>query len=73
MGVVASHLVKDELQNQQIVHIKASASEIINSISLVYLQDKIPTFTEKSFEKYLVDTIKCMISERHAGMRVWRQ
>jgi DNA-binding transcriptional LysR family regulator len=73
MGVVASHLVKDELQNQQIVHIKASASEIINSISLVYLQDKIPTFTEKSFEKYLVDKIKSMISEGHAGMRVWRQ
>lgn len=73
MGVVASHLVKDELYNKQLVHIKASGSEIMNSISLVHLQDKIPTFTEKAFEKYLVDKIRDVISEGYAGMKVLRK
>jgi DNA-binding transcriptional LysR family regulator len=60
LAIVASHLVKDELHSDQIVHIKTSKAEIINSISLVNLQEKIPTFTEKTFEKYLVDKIKTM-------------
>ncbi|MCP3889792.1 MAG: LysR family transcriptional regulator [Desulfobulbaceae bacterium] len=62
IGVVASHFIKDELGNNQIVHIRTSKPEIINSISLVHLQDKIPTFTEKVFERYLVDKIKNMTS-----------
>ncbi len=69
MGVVASHLIKDELRRDQIIHIKSSKPEIINSISLVHLQDKIPTFTEKYFEKYLVGKIKAMISKLHDGMK----
>jgi hypothetical protein len=69
MGVVASHLIKDELRREQIVHIKSSKAEIINSISLVHLQDKIPTFTEKYFEKYLVEKIKAMTSKLHDGMK----
>ncbi len=60
MGIVASHLVKDELRNAQIVRIQTSQPDIINPISLAYLQDKIPTFTEKFFMKYLVETIKSM-------------
>jgi len=67
MGVVASHLVRDELRSGQLVHIKASESEIINSISLVHLQDKIPTFTEKVFEKFLVEKIKVMTSQTHGS------
>lgn len=62
MGIVASHFVRDEINNNQIVHIRSSKSEIINSISLVHLQDKIPTLTEKVFERYLVDRIKNMTS-----------
>ncbi len=58
MGVVASHLIKRELYGDRIVHIKTSSPEIINSISLVHLQEKIPTFTEKIFEKYLLNRIK---------------
>lgn len=60
MGIVSSHLVQDELRSAQIVHIKTSTTDIINPISLVYLQDKIPTFTEKFFERYLVEKIKSM-------------
>ncbi len=60
MGIVASHLVKEELYTGQFEHITTSKSEIINSISLAHLQEKIPTFTEKTFEKFLVDKIKVM-------------
>lgn len=73
MGVVASHLINNELRNGQIVQIKTSKSEIINSISLVHLQDKIPTFTEKVFVKYLVDKLKGLIFQDNVGMRVLRQ
>lgn len=60
MGIVASHLVKEELRTGEFVHIKTSRAEIINSISLVHLQEKIPTFTEKTFEKFLINQIKVM-------------
>lgn len=70
LGVVASHLVKDELCTGQFVHIKASSPEIMNSIALVHLQDKIPTYTEKVFEKYLVNEIKRLISQINMGMNV---
>jgi len=73
MGIVSSHLVNNELRDGQIIHIKTSKLEIMNSISLVHLQDKIPTFTEKVFEKYLVDKIKKVISQNLVGMRVLRQ
>lgn len=70
MGIVVSHLVKEELENGQIVHIKTTSSEIINSISLAHLQDKIPTFTEKVFERYLVDKIRTMIPQGNSGMKI---
>lgn len=61
LGVVASHLVKKEIQDEHIVHIRTSVSEIMNPIALVQLQDKIPTLAEKVFEKYLVEKIKDVI------------
>lgn len=61
LGVVASHLVRQEIQDKQIVHIETSAVEIMNSIALVNLQDKIPTLTEKVFEKYLVGKIRDVV------------
>lgn len=70
MGIVASHLITENLKNGSIVHITTSKPEIMNSISLVKLQDKIPTFTEKTFEKYLVVTIEKMISKHSAGMKL---
>ncbi len=64
MGVVASHLVKDELNNDQMIQISTSNLEIVNSISLVSLQDKVPTFTEKVFEKYFMEEIN-ITKENH--------
>lgn len=70
MGIVASHLITEKLRKGAIVHIKTSKSEIMNSISLVHLQDKIPTFTEKVFERYLIDKISDRISQGNDGMKV---
>lgn len=70
LGIVASHLVKTEIQNEHIVHIKTSASEIINTIALVHLQDKVPTLTEKVFEKYLVEKIRNAILQVNNGVKV---
>lgn len=67
LGIVASHLVKKEIQAEHIVHIKTSASEITNQIALVNLQDKIPTLTEKVFEKFLVEKIRNIIPQINAG------
>jgi len=58
MGMVASHMVSDEIQSDQLVCIYTSKPEIINPVSLVHLKNKIPTFSEKVFEKFLAKKIK---------------
>ena len=58
MGIVASHIVSKEIQRGQIIGIKTSKPEIRNQISLTQLQDKIPTLTEKIFEKFLLKKIE---------------
>ncbi len=62
MGIVASQLVKDELQSGRMVKIKTSEADIINSISLVQLLDKIPSLTEKTFAGFMVNRIREMIT-----------
>lgn len=58
MGIVASHIVSKEIKRGQIMGITTSKPEIKNQISLTQLQDKIPTLTEKIFEKFLLKKIK---------------
>ncbi len=60
LGIVASHLVNEEIKHGLIVPINTSRSKIINQISLVVLQDKIPTLTEKVFQKFLIEKIQSM-------------
>ena len=60
LGVIASHLVKEEIQNGQIIPINTSKPKIINQISIVNLQDKIPTLSEKVFQHFLIDQIDLM-------------
>ena len=60
MGIVASHLVKEIIQNGQIIPIITSKPAIINKISLVQLQEKIPTISEKIFKNFLVNKIQLM-------------
>lgn len=70
MGIVASHLISEHLREGTIVQIQTAKPEIINSISIAHLQDKVPTFTEKFFERFLVDKIRGEISDDNIGMRV---
>jgi len=53
MGVIASHIVKKDIKRGKIVPVKTEKKSVINRISLVQLQDKIPTLTEKTFINFL--------------------
>lgn len=60
VGIVASHLVDEEMKRGMILSIDTAKPKIINQISLVLLQDKVPTFTEKIFQKFLIEKIQSM-------------
>lgn len=60
LGIVASHLVKEELQSGALIHIKTGKADIVNTISLVQLVDKVPTLTEKVFVDFLIDALQKM-------------
>lgn len=63
MGIVASHLVKSELDSGEMIHIKTNKNDdIINTISLVQLLDKIPSLAEKKFSQFLIETIQEKLS-----------
>ena len=70
LGVIVSHLIKDKLRNGAVIHIHTSKPELMNSISLACLQDKVPTLTERVFERYLIDRIRSIISQSNIGMQV---
>lgn len=58
LGIVASHLVYDQIQNGSLVPIATGKPEIVNRISLVQLQDKVPSLTEKTFLRHMMREIK---------------
>lgn len=53
MGVIASHIVRRDIKHGRIIPIKTEKKDVINKISLVQLQDKVPNLTEKTFISYL--------------------
>lgn len=53
LGLVPSHLIKEEIAKGELIHIQTDKNEIVNHISLVQLQDKIPANTEKIFISHL--------------------
>jgi DNA-binding transcriptional LysR family regulator len=58
LGIVASHLVNEEILRGEIVPINTSKAAIINQISLIYLKDKTATLTEEVFQQFLMERIK---------------
>ncbi len=58
LGIVPSHLIHGELESGELVHIGITPDELINSISLVRLQDKIESLTEKRFIDYFREEMK---------------
>ena len=53
MGVIASHIVTRDIKRGKIIPIKTAKKDVINKISLVQLQDKVPNLTEKTFINFL--------------------
>ncbi|HKL26578.1 MAG TPA: LysR family transcriptional regulator [Desulfuromonadales bacterium] len=58
LGIVASHLVYDKIQAGNLVPVATGKPEIVNRISLVQLQDKVPNLTEKTFLRHMMREIK---------------
>lgn len=54
LGVITSN----QLYSKNIIALSSSKNEIINTISLIQLKDKVPNFTEKTFQKFLQERLK---------------
>ena len=54
LGVATAHLIWDEIQRGEIVPITTLRANMVNMISLVQLQDKVPTLTEKTFRDFMI-------------------
>lgn len=64
MGVVTSHLVKEDLESGRMIKITTSKPDIINTISLVQILDKVPVLAEKLFSQFLIGKIRSITAEK---------
>ena len=53
LGVVATPVVRKEIELGLLVLIRTGQPEVINKIALAQLQDKVPTLTERTFIKFM--------------------
>ncbi len=58
LGIATAHLVWEEIQRGEVIPIATAQSNMVNMISLVQLQDKIPTLTEKTFRDFMIAKMK---------------
>ena len=54
LGIASAHLVWEEVQQGDVIPITTARENMVNMISLVQLQDKIPTLTEKTFRDFMI-------------------
>lgn len=54
LGVITSN----QMQSGNLITITTDKKEIVNTISLIQLKDKVPSFTEKKFQHYLKTTLQ---------------
>ncbi len=54
LGVATAHLIWDEIQRGEVIPITTAKANMVNMISLVQLQDKVPTLTEKTFRDFMI-------------------
>lgn len=64
LGVLSSHLVRSEVEEGKLIPAVTDREEIINTISLVQLMDKVPTLTEKVFSRFLIDSIQSILKHQ---------
>ena len=57
-GIIPFHLINDEIDKGEFIRIKKASKELVNRISLVQLQDKVPSITEKLFIEYFNQEIR---------------
>ncbi len=53
MGVIARHIVKDDIEQGRIIPVTTERADVINKIALVQLQKKRPSLTERTFIRFL--------------------
>lgn len=58
LGVVSRHIVLNDIKKKRIVPITTGKTDIINKVSLVQLQNKIPSLTEKTFIRFMTHDIR---------------
>lgn len=58
LGIVPSHLIKNEIEAGELTRIVIGEKELVNKISLVRLLDRIPTPAEKRFLEHFSEMIK---------------
>jgi len=54
LGVASAHLVWQEVQQGKVIPIAIARENMVCMISLVQLQDKVPTLTEKTFRDFMI-------------------
>lgn len=57
LGIVPSHAVYDQINEGKIIPIRSRKKEIINSISLLQLLDKVPNLAEKRFQQFFQEKV----------------
>lgn len=58
LGVATAHLIWEEIQRGEVVVLAGQRETMVNMISLVQLQDKVPTLTEKTFRDFMLDNMR---------------
>lgn len=56
LGIVPAHVVQEELQSGELVKFRTGKKDLINRISLVQLQAKVPGAAEKKFVQFFKDS-----------------
>ncbi|MDA3903142.1 MAG: LysR family transcriptional regulator [Desulfuromusa sp.] len=70
LGIATAHLVWDEIQRGDVVPITTLQENMVNMISLVQLQDKVPTLTEKTFRDFMIAGMqKAEVLERFQSIK----
>lgn len=70
LGIATGHLIWEEIQKGEVVPITTDQQTMVNWISLVQLQDKVPTLTEKTFRDFLLKEVqKKEIQERFSSVK----
>lgn len=58
LGIATGHLIWEEIKKGEVVPVTTERETMVNAISLVQLQDKVPTMTEKVFRDFILTEVK---------------